>query len=90
MSNSFDHRAFLARLTASPGVYQMLDTDDTIIYVGKAKNLNKRVSSYFRSSGIAPKTAALVAQIAKIDIIITHTEGEALLLENSLIKKYRP
>ncbi|MCW8827407.1 MAG: excinuclease ABC subunit UvrC [Gammaproteobacteria bacterium] len=90
MSNSFDHRAFLARLTSSPGVYQMLDGDNAIIYVGKAKNLKKRVSSYFRSSGIAPKTAALVAQIANIEIITTHTEGEALLLENSLIKKHRP
>lgn len=90
LSNSFDHRAFLARLTASPGVYQMLDASDKIIYVGKAKNLQKRVSSYFRASGIAPKTAALVAQIANIEIITTHTEGEALLLENNLIKKHRP
>jgi len=68
----------------------MLDADGTIIYIGKAKNLNKRISSYFRSSGIAPKTAALVAQIDNIEIITTHTEGEALLLENNLIKKHRP
>jgi len=68
----------------------MLDASDSIIYVGKAKNLKNRVSSYFRTSGIAPKTAALVAQIASIEIITTHTEGEALLLENNLIKKHRP
>lgn len=87
---TFDHRAFLARLTSSPGIYQMLDADNTIIYIGKAKNLKNRVSSYFRSSGIAPKTAALVAQIDHVEIITTHTEGEALLLENNLIKKHRP
>ncbi|NOR52361.1 MAG: excinuclease ABC subunit UvrC, partial [Gammaproteobacteria bacterium] len=86
----FDPRAFLARLTSPPGVYQMLDADETIIYVGKAKNVKNRVSSYFRSSGVAPKTAALVAQIVNIEIITTHTEGEALLLENNLIKKHRP
>jgi excinuclease ABC subunit C len=68
----------------------MLDADRHIIYVGKAKSLKKRVSSYFRTSGITAKTAALVAQIAAIEIITTHTEGEALLLENNLIKRYRP
>ncbi len=90
LNNPFDYRAFLTRLTSSPGVYQMLDASGKIIYIGKAKNLQKRVGSYFKSSAKAPKTVALVGQIGSIEIITTHTEGEALLLENSLIKKHRP
>jgi len=89
-STGFDSRAFLARAPETPGVYRMLDAAATILYVGKAKNLKKRLSSYFRGSGLAPKTAALVRQIADIQLTATHTETEALLLENHLIKQHRP
>ncbi len=76
--------------TTRPGVYQMLDASGGILYVGKARNLKKRVSSYFRSSGLAPKTAALMSHVASIEVITTHTENEALILESNLIKKHRP
>lgn len=68
----------------------MLDEKGEIIYIGKAKNLRRRLSSYFRTQGLAPKTVALVRQIATIEVIITHTDGEALLLENTLIKQHLP
>ncbi len=87
---SFDSKAFLKNLTSRPGVYRMLDAEGTVIYVGKAKNLKKRVSSYFRNQGLAPKTQALVSNIAAIEVTVTHTENEALLLENNLIKQLRP
>ena len=91
MSNRvFDYKDFLARLTEKPGVYRMLDDSAVTIYVGKAKNLKKRVSSYFRSSGLSPKTRVMVKQIRDIQITITHTEAEALLLENNLIKNLKP
>ncbi len=86
----FDSKAFLKTLTSRPGVYRMLDAEGTVIYVGKAKNLKNRVSSYFRSQGLAPKTQALVANICNIEVTVTHTENEALLLENNLIKQLRP
>jgi len=86
----FDHKSFLDTLTSRPGVYRMHSEDDTILYVGKARNLNKRVSSYFRSSGLAPKTKALMKQVANITVTVTHTETEALILENNLIKEFLP
>lgn len=86
----FDHAHFLKTLSSDPGVYRMLDSDDNVIYVGKAKNLKKRVSSYFRSNVTDGKTRALVSNISDIDITLTNTETEALLLENNLIKKYQP
>lgn len=86
----FDFKKFLANLTTAPGVYQMLDHNAEILYVGKAKNLKKRISSYFRARVDHPKTKALVKQIADIRILITQDENEALLLENNLIKQYRP
>jgi excinuclease ABC subunit C len=76
-------------LPASPGVYQMYDKDGQILYVGKAKNLKKRVASYFRAD-IDLKTEILVKQIANIEVVVTATENEALLLENTLIKKLKP
>ncbi len=86
----FDHQTFLKSLTQRPGIYQMLDGEGGVLYVGKAKNLKKRVTSYFRKSGLPVKTAALVKRILQIDVTVTETETEALILEHNLIKQYRP
>jgi excinuclease ABC subunit C len=86
----FDVEDYLKNLTPRPGVYRMLDSEGTVLYVGKARNLRKRVASYFQRSGLGHKTRALVAQVAAIEITVTNTEGEALLLENNLIKTLRP
>ena len=86
----YDHQTFLKNLTQRSGVYQMLDDGGRVIYVGKAKNLKKRVGSYFRKTGLTAKTQALVKNIADIQVTITETEVEALLLENNLIKQYQP
>ncbi len=87
----FDHKAFLRTCTLAPGVYQMLDEAGTVLYVGKANSLRKRVASYFRTAGErSPKTRAMVAQIADIRVAVTQTEAEALLLEANLIKRHRP
>jgi excinuclease ABC subunit C len=86
----FDHQTFLKSLTQRPGIYQMLDGEGAVLYVGKAKNLKKRVASYFRKSGLPVKTAALVKRILQIDVTVTETETEALILEHNLIKQYRP
>lgn len=90
MSAPFDSSAFLATCSGRPGVYRMFDGEGRLLYVGKAKNLKKRLSSYFRKTGQAPKTAALVARIAQIETTITANETEALLLEQTLIKEWRP
>ena len=86
----FDAKTFLKTVTSKAGVYRMYDASQTILYVGKAKNLKKRLASYFRNTGLSVKTQSLVRQIAHIEVIITHTEGEALLLESNLIKEHRP
>lgn len=86
----FDHKAFLSTLTTRPGVYQMYDAKGQLLYVGKARNLKNRVGSYFRASGLTEKTMALVARIHEIQVTITSTEVDALLLEHNLIKKQRP
>ncbi|MWW24535.1 excinuclease ABC subunit UvrC [Algibacter lectus] len=80
----------LKTLPNQPGVYQYFDKDDTIIYVGKAKNLKKRVTSYFTKTHDNGKTRVLVKKIANIKHIVVDTETDALLLENNLIKKYKP
>ena len=77
-------------LPLSPGVYQYLDKNNTIIYVGKAKNLKKRVASYFTKNHDSGKTRVLVKNITNIKHIVVNTETDALLLENNLIKKYKP
>ena len=87
---AFDHQSFLKSLTQRPGIYQMLDGEGQVLYVGKAKNLKNRVTSYFRKTGLTPKTAALVKRIVQIDVTVTETETEALILEHNLIKQYRP
>lgn len=86
----FDSKSFLSSLTHRAGTYQMMDAEASVLYVGKAKNLKKRVASYFRKTGISTKTAALVKRIKDIDITVTETETEALILEQNLIKKHRP
>ncbi|MFN2308363.1 MAG: excinuclease ABC subunit UvrC [Gammaproteobacteria bacterium] len=86
----FDARDFLKHLTARPGIYRMLAADGEVLYVGKARNLKRRVASYFRASGLAPKTRALMGQVVGVEVTVTHTEGEALLLENNLIKSLQP
>ncbi len=90
MSQVFDASAFLATCSGRPGVYRMFDAEARLLYVGKAKNLKKRLASYFRKTGLAPKTAALVARIAQVETTITANETEALLLEQNLIKEWRP
>ena len=86
----FDYRRFLKVVTEQPGVYRMTDNTGCIIYVGKAKNLKKRLSSYFRTNVDSAKTRALVSNIADIQITVTLTETEALILEHNLIKQHRP
>ncbi|MDP1933093.1 MAG: excinuclease ABC subunit UvrC [Gammaproteobacteria bacterium] len=85
-----DPKALIASLSTRPGVYRMFDDTGGILYVGKAKNLKKRVGNYFRASGLDTKTMALVARIAAIEVTITSNETEALLLEQNLIKQHRP
>lgn len=88
---AFDHKAFLASLTTLPGVYQMKNRSDRVIYVGKAKNLKARLRSYFRQEGSStPRRAQLVAEIHSIQVTITSHENEALILENNLIKQHQP
>lgn len=87
---SFDIEDFLSSLTNKPGVYRMHNIDNEIIYVGKAKHLKKRVSSYFHGGAKNSKTQSLVSQIKKIEVTVTNTEGEALLLEDNLIKEHHP
>lgn len=88
--SQFDASAFLKTLTHQPGVYRMYNEVGDVIYVGKAKNLKKRVSSYFKQTVDSPKTKALVSQIAQMDVTVVNSETEAFLLENNFIKKYRP
>ncbi|WP_074011967.1 excinuclease ABC subunit UvrC [Candidatus Sodalis sp. SoCistrobi] len=90
MTDSFNAKQFLSTVTSQPGVYSMFDASGTVIYVGKAKDLKKRLASYFRAQVASRKTEALVKSIHHIDVTITHTETEALLLEHNYIKLYQP
>lgn len=90
MAQLFDHKAFLAAVPHQPGVYRMLSSEGEIIYVGKAKDLSKRLASYFRRDPGSEKTRALVRQICHIELTVTHTETEALILEHNLIKQHQP
>lgn len=92
MSNSFNYRSFLKTLPSKPGVYQFWDEDETLIYIGKAKNLKSRVSSYFTqdTQRLNAKTRVLVSKISNITFTLVDTEIDAWLLENSLIKKHKP
>jgi excinuclease ABC subunit C len=86
----FDARAFVASLPRRPGVYRMFDAAGALLYVGKAKSLRDRVGSYFVPSNVIPKVQALVAQIAAMEVTVTRSETEALLLEHNLIKALHP
>lgn len=84
------NKIVLKNISSKPGIYKMLDKDDKIIYIGKAANLKKRVASYFSKKSTTIKTHKLVKKISNIEVIITNNEKEALLLENTLIKKHKP
>lgn len=89
-ATSFNPEPFLKTLTKKPGVYRMVGADENALYIGKARNLKNRVTSYFRAKGLQAKTMAMVAKVQRIDITVTQSETEALLLEQSLIKQERP
>ncbi len=86
----FDPRAFVRTLSTRPGVYRMLGADGEVLYVGKARNLRRRVGSYFSRPALSPRLHALLSQVRAIEVTITRSEAEALLLENRLIKAHRP
>ncbi len=86
----FDSRQFLATLTEEPGVYRMFSADRTVLYVGKAKNLKKRVASYFQKTVSSPRIALMLHQVVTMEVTATRSEAEALILENTLIKKLSP
>ncbi|NND68305.1 MAG: excinuclease ABC subunit UvrC [Halioglobus sp.] len=88
--SEFDNKAFVKNLTTRPGVYQMYDAEGELLYVGKARNLKNRVGSYFRGRGLTDKTVALVSRIHDIQVTVTSTEVDALLLEHNLIKSGKP
>ena len=89
-AREFDRKAFLRTLTHRPGVYRMLDAKHKVLYVGKARDLKKRVSSYFTRAHDSVKTAAMMDSVANVEVTVTNTEAEALILEYNLIKQHKP
>ena len=89
-SHGFDVRGFLSQLTTQPGVYRMYGGGEELLYVGKARNLRKRVSTYFLRASGDPRIEAMVSQIRRCEVTVTHTEDEALILESNLIKELSP
>ena len=88
-SGLFDHKTFLNTLTSRPGVYRMMDAAGEVLYVGKARDLKRRVGSYF-SRSLNQRIQNMVSRVSEIDVTVTHTEAEALILENTLIKSLKP
>ncbi|MGH8445766.1 MAG: excinuclease ABC subunit UvrC [Solimonas sp.] len=89
-TDRFDHRSFLQQLTTQPGVYRMFGAGDELLYVGKAGSLKKRVGSYFLRASGNPRIESMVSQIRRVEVTVTRTEDEALLLESNLIKEFGP
>lgn len=87
--SAFNLDVFLKTLPTSAGVYRMMSADDTVLYVGKAVNLKRRVSSYFQNDH-SPRIQLMLKQVAKVEITLTNSEAEALILENNLIKSLNP
>lgn len=87
---AFDGKAFVKGLSTAPGVYRMIAADEAVLYVGKASALRNRVASYFNASPKSPRIATMLAQVARMEVTVTRTEAEALLLENQLIKSLKP
>ena len=90
MSEAFDPKAYVATLPRCPGVYRMRGVEGELLYVGKARNLKSRVASYFHARNVSPKVQTLVSQVRGIEVTVTHSDTEALLLEYNLIKEHRP
>ena len=88
--SGFDPKPFLANVSQRPGVYRMIGANGEVLYVGKARNLRNRLTTYFVGKAQAAKTMAMVAQIENVEVTVTASETEALLLEYNLIKRHRP